>query len=105
MRQSEILRLERINHTWVISEPSAHRGPTVTVDSAVVAVTQKGPDWVHGYVLAVHGLDQGAASDLRQLQLNALGVGAQVKGFVPPPGGRFPRYQLTTGGEIVKDHR
>ena len=105
MRQNEILRVERSNNTWLITDPDDPRAGKVSVDAAVVAVTTQGKGWVQGYVLAVHGLDFEAAKDFRQGALNALGVASQVKGFAPPPNALRNRYQLTQDGEIKRDRQ
>jgi len=77
----------------------------VEIDSAAIAVTERGKDWVQGYLLAVHGLPQDAAQHFDMQTLHALGLAAHVKGYSPPPHLNRDRYQLTQGGRIERDAR
>jgi hypothetical protein len=102
MRQTNFFRVERSGGQWAITDPT-EGGPAVLVDAAVVAATEIGRDYVEGFLVGVHGVNQADVEGAPQWALRAIGISAHLAGFAAPRGTR--RVQLTQDGRIDRDIR
>ena len=55
---SSLVKVEWHEGAWNIKHPGASDAASIKVDSAVVNAIKVGNNFVEGYIVAVHGLDQ-----------------------------------------------
>lgn len=99
MNQSQQVKVEWHSGAWNIYHPGAPHATGIKVDSAVVNATRVGNNFVEGYIVAVHGLDQSIAERLETSQLRSLGIGAQYRARPAGQAGTR-RVSLNADGQI-----
>lgn len=88
--------------SWIIRERGETRGGGISAENLVMRAQRPGKDFVEGFIVSVHGLDQEVANRLNSAELRLLGVGAQFRSqrAVAPRRSHTQVYHLGASGSI-----